>query len=589
MLTAVLFRTPDNELLAPGRLLGRPDLRRLLELAVTARSGNPPHWLLDETSQAYWPASAAAVPFTAAEATGSTGEATAAWATVDILQPSDERLPAYCDDREPYYVLAAAYTLEQLAPQVDQLLILSASEPAARAGAEQTTIWSDPALAGFRQAEPQITGQVLWQRPSAATWLASLVQAGDCDLHLHTHCSDGADSPEQMVDRVLAAGLAAFAICDHDSIDGLEPARIHLQQECARRALVPPVFVPGVEISVEDGGERHLLGYFPRGCTPAVELFLAEQRQQRQQRNTMLIERLQELGYAIRLEDFLATGNGTIGRLQVALLLRDQGYFASIREAFDQLLDFGRPGYVGRQRPAIAEAIRLIRSSGGVAVLAHPAHYGWCGDQYMVAEKLLDQLERLRQLGLQGVEAYHGEASLANQAEIAAAGRFAGLVRTAGSDDHGRNKDRELLYRRGCRFINPSEILVSAALVAGPPQGGQPTWLLARRSIPGAGLGSWELPGGKVEPGEDAKAALFREIEEELGLRARIGRRLLVETYDYPERRVILAVFEAWLPGSPWQLTVHDDMRFVTAKEAGQLKLLPADIRIMEWLATVSE
>jgi 3',5'-nucleoside bisphosphate phosphatase len=588
MLTVLILQTPDNQMLAPGRLLGKPGPRRLIEQAVLSRAGNrPPRWLIDETSQAYWPAGAAAAPFTQAAAAGQSGEP--AGATVHVFQVPDDRLPSFCDDPEPHYVLASANTIEYLAPQADQLLVLAIGDPAGLAGAEPTDIGSDPAAAGFRQSEPAIAGQILWQRPGAAAWLAGIVQAGDCDLHLHTHCSDGADSPEQMVERVLDAGLAAFAICDHDSIDGLEPARVYLKEACARCGLMPPVLVAGVEISVEDGGERHLLGYFPRGCTPAVALFLAEQRRQRQQRNARLIDRLQELGYAINLEDFLATGSGTIGRLQVALLLRDQGYFASVREAFDQLLDFGRPGYVGRQRPAIAEAIRLIRASGGVAVLAHPANYGWCGGQSLVAEKLLDHLERLRQLGLQGVEAYHGEASPECQLEIAAAGRFAGLLRTAGSDDHGRNKDRELLYHRGCRFSNPSEILVSAALVAGPPQDGQPTWLLARRSSPGAGQGFWELPGGKVEPGEEAAAALAREIEEELGVQAKIGRRLLVETYDYPERRVILAVFESWLPDSPWHLAVHDDLRFVTTQEARRLKLLPADIQIMTWLETVSK
>src|SRR5215470_7295942 len=81
---------------------------------------------------------------------------------------------------------------------------------------------------------------------------------GRADLHVHTTCSDGTYTPAEVVDLARRSGLAAVALTDHDTLDGLAPARA-----AARSSGLE--IVPGVEITAEDAGrEFHLLGYFVR-------------------------------------------------------------------------------------------------------------------------------------------------------------------------------------------------------------------------------------------------------------------------------------------------------------------------------------
>lgn len=528
-----------------------------------------PRWLLDPTVPAGWPDSCS------------------------FSQP-DSSFLGWVDAPEMYFLLCGQHNLRVLLPLADRILLIHLPSTEDDAGSDAAESNGNPdyfchlaelARAGFSPADalqPATSARSgILQRPSAASLIAGLMEQGDCDLHLHTNKSDGADSPEQLVDRVLASGLRAFAITDHDNLAALEPARVWLENRNTGDGRLP-VFVPGVELSIDDQRELHLLGYFPRGGIEIIEEFLIGQRQSRRERNRKMIRKLQKMGYTIEFKDLEASGEGTVGRLQAALILRDRGYFASIPEAFNKLLGYGRPAYFERSRQSPAEAIWLIRKAGGVAVLAHPGLYGWCSGQAVIAGNLLARLEKLKQLGLQGVEAFHGEAPAACQQEISAAARVLGLIRTGGSDDHGINKEHAHLFTKGTHWLAGPEILVTAALISGPPRDGQPTWLLARRSSPGSGNGCWEFPGGKVEPGETAAEALKREIEEELSVPATIGDRLMVLTYAYPERRVILIGLETRLENENWQLSVHDDIRYATAREALGLNLLPADVLFFE-------
>lgn len=250
---------------------------------------------------------------------------------------------------------------------------------------------------------------------------------GGADLHAHTTASDGTLTPPELVAAALAAGLQALGICDHDSVDGVAPARSAAWGSGLE-------VVPGVEINTSLGElEVHILGYYCRPGDPELTALLARLRDERQNRVVRMVERLRSAGYPVPLERVRElAGEGAIGRPHVARALVEAGHAASEREAFGDLLLPGRPGYVERYKLSPLEAVRSVLAAGGVPVLAHP---GLVGRDDLVGE--------LAAGGLRGLEVHHPEHN-EEQARhyLAMAERF-GLLVTGGSDYHGPGHGHE--------------------------------------------------------------------------------------------------------------------------------------------------
>lgn len=261
------------------------------------------------------------------------------------------------------------------------------------------------------------------------------------DLHSHSTASDGQYPAPQVAQRALAAGVAVWALTDHDSVAALETA-------AAAAAALGVRFVPGIELSVQlDRREIHILGHFVDPGSTALRAFEDLLAEKRRVRMGEIIHKLASLGVALAPEEIERfSGGKTLGRPHVARAMVEKGIVATVKEAFDRFLGEGRPAYVGRYRLTAQEAIALVAGAGGVATLAHPG----------VNKIERGDLERLGRWGLAGVETYHPDHNPSVRDKYLRIARELDLVPTAGSDYHGEAvaPDRHL----GTVTMSPDEL-----------------------------------------------------------------------------------------------------------------------------------
>ncbi len=268
---------------------------------------------------------------------------------------------------------------------------------------------------------------------------------GNIDLHIHSTASDGSLYPLEILEKVQKIGLTAFALTDHDAVEGV--------QEIIRHGVPDAVkFLTGVEISAQSPdffdipGNFHILGYGFRPDDPRLNQSLKIQRDARKNRNPLILDRLKELGIDISLEEVIAESpDAQIGRPHIAKIMVKKGFVGSINEAFDVYLAQGKPAYVDKVRIKTETAIGLIQSSGGIPVLAHP------GLLEVADNNAYDPLfKNLRSMGLKGIEVYFPSHSAEQTKFFEALAKKHGLLVTGGTDFHGAiNPDIKLGVGRG--------------------------------------------------------------------------------------------------------------------------------------------
>jgi 3',5'-nucleoside bisphosphate phosphatase len=248
------------------------------------------------------------------------------------------------------------------------------------------------------------------------------------DLHAHSSMSDGSYTPEALVDFALETGLGVLALTDHDSLAGIERA-------AARARGTRLSLVPGVELEIAcDNGEFHLLGLGLDGDRAPLETMLQRVRRDRHVRNEHLAARLTAGGMPVTMEELAAiSGGGIVSRAHFARLLVRKGVVKRTDDAFARFLGKGKPFYEPRRTLELSDAVRLIRSAGGIAVAAHPLSLGLAGPA------LRQFLAHARDAGVVGIEAWHPNATVRDCRRLERLAGSLGMAVSAGSDFHGLN------------------------------------------------------------------------------------------------------------------------------------------------------
>lgn len=246
---------------------------------------------------------------------------------------------------------------------------------------------------------------------------------------MHSNLSDGSDSPEELVRLARAAGLTAIALTDHDIVDGIGRAQTE-----ARAGDGKIEVIPGIEFTTENKQcEAHILGYFIDPDNAELAAALAQIQAGRVKRIYKIAKKLRALKIEVEPEEILAASGGKApGRPHVAKVLVNRGYVSTIKEAFNRYIDSRGPAYVPHYKLAPAEAVGLIKRSGGIPVFAHP-----------VITNCDELIGELIGAGLRGIEAIYPGYSPDQIERYRALALKHGLLITGGSDYHGANFARE--------------------------------------------------------------------------------------------------------------------------------------------------
>ena len=263
------------------------------------------------------------------------------------------------------------------------------------------------------------------------------------DLHVHSTESDGTLTPEDLVAEAKKAGLAAFALTDHDTCQGVCKA-----MPLAASAGIE--LIPGIELSTDyHGKEVHIVGLYIDIENEQLLKKTAEYRKCRSERNALMVEALRKEGLSITMEELVAENpDCVITRANIARFLYEHGQIKSVREAFDRYIGDHCKCYVGRLKVASTDAVRLIKEAGGTAILAHPLLYGLSNTNL---QKMIDEL---KPVGLDGLEAIYSTYTTGEEQQMKRLARGNGLLISGGSDFHGSNKPDIALGRgRGHLYI----------------------------------------------------------------------------------------------------------------------------------------
>jgi len=273
------------------------------------------------------------------------------------------------------------------------------------------------------------------------------------DLHVHSNASDGTLSPTEVVRLAAKKQLAAIALTDHDTLAGIPEAFKEADRLKEEGVIIQ--IIPGTEISVSyKKKDIHILGLFVDTNSGQLYDSLEQARLRREERNHKMTANLRTAGIDITVEKLKETeGDAVLTRAHFAKYMVEHGYVKTNQDAFIKYLHDDSPYYVPREYLSPGEAISLIHSAGGLAVIAHPLLYKF------TLPEVEAMVAALKDLGLDGVETIYSANTGFDEGHVRRIANKYNLAMTGGSDFHGKNKpDIQLGTGRGNLKI-PYDIL----------------------------------------------------------------------------------------------------------------------------------
>jgi len=266
------------------------------------------------------------------------------------------------------------------------------------------------------------------------------------DLHVHSDHSDGQQSIDELFQLAAEGGIDVIAVTDHDTTKGWSLARVASDKYGVG-------FVPGIEVTTRthtldaDGKAisfgMHLLAYLPNPEDQALIEVFNEIIPNRAKRLEALTEKVATV-YPVSWDEVMsfAAPGATLGRPMLAKALVARGYFKAVSEVFEEVWTKRHDLYEPNKAIDTLEAIRIVRSAGGVPVLAHPFRKGRFVEDSNGRRHA--DFVKMVEAGLGGLEIYHHEIPKEARPWLIDFANDFDLIQTGSSDFHGSAKANQL-------------------------------------------------------------------------------------------------------------------------------------------------
>ena len=254
----------------------------------------------------------------------------------------------------------------------------------------------------------------------------------NADLHCHSVVSDGTLTPEQLAARAKANGVELWALTDHDEVGGQDRALAAAQAAGMK-------YLTGVEISITFANKTvHIVGLGFDAHDEQLQKGLHQTRGGRGERAKEMSDGLAKVGIHGAYEGALKyVGNPElISRTHFARFLVETGACQDTNEVFRRFLTEGNPGFVPHRWASLKDAVQWIVQAKGMAVIAHPARYGFTPNEEFAL------FTEFKNHGGQGVEVVTGSHSVAEYVTYADMAKEFELYASRGSDFHSPDESR---------------------------------------------------------------------------------------------------------------------------------------------------